>query len=132
MKLKSNPSYTTLKYYYSDKTSSDTFVFDTNKVLFGSLILTEDGRVYFSASHAKPKLSDHLADSGIYPQNWINSKEIYYCLKYQPYDIDDWYHAYAMYSKEFWRLLISDFREVKLKYIQDKIDKNLKWVHSYQ
>ena len=45
MKLKTDPSYTTLKYYYQDNTSSDTFLFKKdykNAMLLGSVILTEE------------------------------------------------------------------------------------------
>ena len=135
MKLKTDPSYTTLKYYYSDKTCSDTFLFKKdykNQLLLGSLILTEDGRVYFSATCGKNILPDSLLDAGIYPASWMNLQEIEYCIKYQPYDFDEWYAGWAMYSKNFLELLVSDIREAKLKYIQNQIDENLVWIHSDQ
>lgn len=135
MKLKTDPSYTTLKYYYRDKTSSDTFLFNTeykNAMLLGSLILTEDGRVYFTASGGgKPILPESLQDSGIYPYDWMNIQEIEYCVKYQPYDFEDeWWKARAMYSKYFWNLLVSDMREIKIKYIQNDLKTHLKWIHA--
>lgn len=136
MKLKDDPSYTTLKYYYSDKTSSDTFLFKKdykNQMFLGGLILTEDGRVYFTATGGgKPILPDQLLDNSIYPHMWMNLQEIEYCIKYQPYDFEEWYRGFALYSKDFWKLLISDIREFKIKYIQGQINKNLKWIHSDQ
>lgn len=135
MKLKSDPSYTTLKYYYQDKTSSDTFLFKKdyrNQILLGSLILTEDGRVYFTASGGKPILPESLEDSGIYPYDWMNINEIEYCIKYQPYDFEDeWWKARAMYSKIFWRILISDMRDAKIRFINNDL-KDLKWIHADQ
>jgi hypothetical protein len=133
--LKSDPSYCTLKYYYSDKTSSDTFLYKKdykNQLFLGSVILTEDGRVYFTATGGgKPILHDKYRDSGIYPYNWMNIGEIEYCIKYQPFDFDEWFRAHAMYSKEFWSILVRDMREIKIKYIQQDL-KNLKWIHSDQ
>jgi hypothetical protein len=121
MKLKTDPSYTTLKYYYQDNTSSDTFLFKKdykNAMILGSVILTEDGRVYFTASGGgKPILPDSLQDNGI---------------KYQPYDFEEWWGAHAMYSKTFWNILVSDMREIKIKYIQNDLKKDLKWIHTDQ
>ena len=134
MKLKTDPSYSTIRYYYGDKTSSDTFLFkkDYKKaMLLGSLIITEDGRVYFTASGGKPILPDSLVDDGIYPYNWMNIMEIEYCIKYQPYEFeDDWWKAHAMYSKEFWRILVKDMRELKINYISNNIKNDLKWIHA--
>lgn len=50
MKLKTDPSHCTTKYYYSNKTSSDTFVFKAGINLLASALVTEDGRVYLSLS----------------------------------------------------------------------------------
>ena len=137
MKLKTDPSYASLRYYYQDKTSSDTFLFkkDYKKaMLLGSLIITEDGRVYFTASGGgKPILPDQLVDDGIYPYNWINIMEIEYCIKYQPYEFkDEWWKGHAMYSKEFWRMLISDMRDAKIKFINNDLKKDLQWIHADQ
>jgi len=133
MKLKTDPSYTTIKYYYRDKTCSDTFVFKKNykeSMILGSLVLTEDGRVYFTASGGKPILPDSLVDNGIYPYNWMNINEIEYCIKYQPYEfVDEWWKAHAMYSKDFWKILISDMRDAKIKFLQEDL-KDLKWTHA--
>ncbi len=133
MKLKTNPSYTTLKYYYQDNTSSDTFLFKKdykNAMLLGSVILTEDGRVYFTASGGKPILPESLQDDGHYPYNWMNISEIEYCIKYQPYDFEEWWGAHAMYSKTFWNILVSDMREIKIKYIQNELKEDLRWIHA--
>jgi hypothetical protein len=136
MKLKTDPSYTTLKYYYQDNTSSDTFLFKKdykNAMLLGSVILTEDGRVYFTASGGgKPILPESLKDDGIYPYEWMNINEIEYCIKYQPYDFDEWWRTRSMYSKNFWNILVSDMREIKIKYIQNDLKKDLKWIHADQ
>ena len=136
MKLKSDPSYTTLKYYYQDKTSSDTFLFKKdykNQMVLGSLILTEDGRVYFTASGGgKPILPESLEDDGIYPYEWMNINEIEYCIKYQPYDFEDeWWKGRAMYSKIFWGILVSDMRDAKIRFINNDL-KDLKWIHADQ
>jgi hypothetical protein len=131
--MKDWPSYTTIKYYYKDKTSSDTFLYKENykeAMLLGSIVLTEDGRVYFTASGGgKPILPDRLVDDGIYPYEFMNIKEIEYCLMYQPYDFDnEWWKAHAMYSKFFWRMLISDMRDTKIKFLQEDL-KDLEWIH---
>jgi hypothetical protein len=135
MKLKTDPSYATLKYYYQDKTSSDTFLFKKdykNAMLLGSIIITEDGRAYFTASGGgRPILPDSLRDDGMYPYSWMNIIEIEYCIKYQPYDFDDvWCKAHAMYSKVFWRMLLSDMRDAKIKFINNDLKKDLQWIHA--
>ena len=136
MKLKTDPSYASLRYYYLDKTSSDTFLFkkDYKKaMLLGSLIITEDGRVYFTASGGSKPISipDKLLDDGIYPYNWMNIMEIEYCIKYQPYEFkDEWWKAHAMYSKVFWRMLVSDMRDAKIKFINNDLKKDLQWIHA--
>ena len=137
MKLKTDPSYASLRYYYGDKTSSDTFLFKKdykNEMLLGSIIITEDGRAYFTASGGgTPILPDSLRDDGIYPYSWMNIMEIEYCIKYQPYDFDDvWCKAHAMYSKEFWRMLVSDMRDAKIKFINNDLKKDLQWIHADQ
>jgi len=138
MKLKTDPSYASLKYYYGDKTSSDTFLFKKdykNAMLLGSIIITEDGRAYFTASGGggRPILPDLLRDDGMYPYSWMNIMEIEYCIKYQPYDFDDvWCKAHAMYSKEFWRMLLSDMRDAKIKFINNDLKKDLQWIHADQ
>jgi hypothetical protein len=137
MKLKTDPSYASLRYYYGDKTSSDTFLFKKdykNEMLLGSIIITEDGRAYFTASGGgTPILPDSLRDDGIYPYSWMNIMEIEYCIKYQPYDFDDvWCKAHAMYSKEFWRMLLSDMRDAKIKFINNDLKKDLQWIHADQ
>jgi hypothetical protein len=59
--------------------------------------------------------------------------EIEYCIKYQPYDFDDvWCKAHAMYSKEFWRMLLSDMRDAKIKFINNDLKKDLQWIHADQ
>lgn len=136
MKLKTDPSYATIKYYYQDKTSSDTFLYKKdyrNAMLLGSIIITEDGRVYFTASGGGKPISvpEKLSDDGIYPYDWMNISEIEFCIKYQPYDFDEWWKGHAMYSKTFWRLLISDMREAKIRFINEDL-KNLKWIHADQ
>ena len=134
MRLKTDPSYATIKYYYQDNTSSDTFVFKKhyrNAMILGSVIITEDGRVYFTASGGgKPILPDSLEDDDMYPYNWMNISEIEYCIKYQPYDFDGWWKCHAMYSKTFWKMLISDMREAKLNFIQGTLRENLQWIHA--
>ena len=137
MKLKTDPSYASLKYYYLDKTSSDTFLFKKdykNEMLLGSIIITEDGRAYFTASGGgTPILPDSLRDDGMYPYSWMNIMEIEYCIKYQPYDFDDvWCKAHAMYSKVFWRMLLSDMRDAKIKFINNDLKKDLQWIHADQ
>jgi hypothetical protein len=137
VKLKTDPSYATIKYYYQDQTSSDTFLYKKNykeAMLLGSIIITEDGRVYFTASGGgKPILPESLEDDGIYPHSWMNINEIEYCVKYQPYDFEDqWWKAHAMYSKTFWNMLISDMRETKLNFIQGTLKENLRWIHADQ
>jgi hypothetical protein len=136
VKLKTDPSYATIKYYYQDKTSSDTFLYKKdyrNAMLLGSIIITEDGRVYFTASGGGKPISvpEKLSDDGIYPYDWMNISEIEYCINYQPYDFDEWWKGHAMYSKTFWRLLVSDMREAKIRFINEDL-KNLKWIHADQ
>ena len=103
-------------------------------MLLGSLIITEDGRVYFTASGgAKPILPDSLKDDGVYPYSWMNIREIEYCIKYQPYEFEDeWWKYHAMYSKVFWRMLISDMRDAKIKFINNDLKKDLQWIHADQ
>jgi hypothetical protein len=63
----------------------------------------------------------------------MNINEIEYCIKYQPYDFDDvWWKAHAMYSKVFWRMLLSDMRDAKIKFINNDLKKDLQWIHADQ
>jgi hypothetical protein len=37
-----------------------------------------------------------------------------------------------MYSKEFWRMLLSDMRDAKIKFINNDLKKDLQWIHADQ
>lgn len=139
--MKDYPSYTTLKYYYSKKKTSPIYIFDLwgvkNKKIeneygeyCGSLLLTEDGRFYFQMSdNGSFIMSEDLRDKGVYPNNWINIKEMEYHIKYQPFDFDDvWRKTSSMYSKDFLRTLISDIRDMKVDFINDKLEINQSWI----
>jgi len=132
MKLKTDPAYVTIKYYYSDKTSSDTFSFKKGVNLIASSLVCEDGRTYLSLScFGKPIASpESLQDNGIYPYNWANIQEIEWYLKYQPFDIEQWCNGTSIYSKEFWSLTLKDLREAKINFINNNLRDDLRWIHA--
>jgi hypothetical protein len=132
MKLKTDPSYATIKYYYSDNTSSDTFVFKKGVNPIASSLITEDGRAYLSLScFGKPIAApESLQDDGIYPYNWANIKEIEWYLRYQPFDLEVWCNGTSMYSKEFWKITLRDLRDAKIKFINNDLKKDLRWIHA--
>jgi hypothetical protein len=132
MKLKTYPSYATVKYYYSDKTSSDTFIFKRNLNLIASALITEDGRAYLNLGcFGKPiSIPDELGDNGIYPYSWCNIKELEWLLKNQPFDIPSWNNGTSLYSLEFWRIVIQDLREIKINFIKNSFNRKLEWIHA--
>lgn len=120
--MKNLPRYTLIKYYYSDKTFSDTFLFgesakknNINGSLIGSLVLTEDGLIYLNLHYGNIITPDSYHDDFV-PFEWVTQRAIKYCLDYQPYDFEDvWSRGYSMYSKEFWHLTYQDIRDFKIK-----------------
>ena len=120
MKLKTDPSYATIKYYYSDKTSSDTFVFKKGVNLIASSLVCEDGRTYLSLSCFRKPIA----------YDWTNIQEIEWYLKYQPFDSDKWCNGTSMYSKEFWSLTLKDLREAKINFINNNLKEDLRWIHA--
>jgi len=123
------PKYTTLKYYYSDKTTSEKYESrywkHKNKALCASLILTKDGKLYLNQANGSIAW---LEDYHTYP-DWISTKGIKYAIEFQPYDFDDtWSSGRSMYSKELWRLALQDIRDFKIKLINGEIDLDkLEW-----
>ncbi len=127
--MKDFPSYTTLKYYYSNKTTSRKLEVDRdwkNKSISmcASLILTEDGCIYLHQQRGAIISPDELTEERrIVPREWATPETIRYALEYQPFDFEDtWCFGHAMYSKELWRLALEDIRDFKIKIIDKEID----------
>jgi len=122
--MKDFPGYTTIKYYYSDKKTSDIFLFgesakknNINGELVGTMLLTEDGSIYFNQTRGGILLPDSFRDERrLIPMEWLGSKGVKYAIDYQPYDFNDtWCKGHAMYSKELWHLVYQDIRDFQLK-----------------
>jgi len=130
------PTYTTIRYYYNDKTTSE-YEYSPKKYnnspykfieVCGSLILTEYDDIFFNQSGGA--ILYETERDFIVPHDWGDIETVKYALNYQPYDFNDmWLKGHAMYSKELWRLVLSDMRNLKIDIIQNKIDKNkLNWI----
>jgi hypothetical protein len=132
MKFKKDPSYATVRYYYEDETSSDTFLFKRYASLIASSLITEDGRVYLNLGcFGKPiSIPDELLDNGVYPYQWCNIQEIEWLLKNQPFDILKWNNGTSMYSLDFWRITINDLRDIKINFIKNSFNTKLQWIHA--
>ncbi len=131
--LKTDPSYATIKYYWSNNKTSDTILpYDKEINLIASLLITEDGRSYLSlSSYGKPIAApENLIDDGIYPYNWANIKEVIWYIKNQPFDIPNWNNGTSMYSLDFWKMCLKDLRDAKIKFIENSFDKELRWIHA--
>jgi len=127
-KKKEFPSYTVLKYYYNRGRSSRNFIYKNDRHPIGMLVLTEYGDIYFTASGGKPiSIPDELRDECLYVYEWMNIREIEFCLKNQPFDFEENHVGHSMYSKKFWNTLLSDFRNSKIDFIVDK--KEVLWTH---
>lgn len=121
--MKDFPRYIKIKYYYSDKTTSDTFLFGEKAkkkkikgYLVGSLVFTEDNYFYLHLHRGSIITPDSFRDNRVYPLDWQNTKCIKYAIDYQPYDFDDsWHRGHGMYSKEFWIKAYNDIRDFKIK-----------------
>ncbi len=135
--MKDYPTYTSVKYYYVDKTVSEKLEFrdwkkDKEIGMCGSLIVTEDGCVYFNQQRGAIITPDSICENRrIIPIEWLNEKQVQYAIDYQPFDLPKkWSDGNAMYSKELWRLVLEDMkiylRDVKIDIITK--DKEYKWI----
>lgn len=132
MKLKTDPSYATINYYYSDNTISDKVFYKKGINLIASSLITEDGRVYLNLGcFGKPILPDSLSDNGIYPYNWCNIKEIEWLIKNQPFDFPKWNNGTSMYSLDFWKTSLIDLRQIKINFIENNFSIKLDWIHNF-
>jgi len=133
--VKDFPRCTTIKYYYSDKTTSNTFLFGEsakkNNIygnLIGSLVLTEDGVIYLNLHQGTIITPDSYRDDRCIPMEWITQRAIKYAIDYQPYDFDDtWIRGYSMYSKDFWQLTYKDIRDFKIKISLNEFEPINEW-----
>jgi hypothetical protein len=127
--MKDFPRYITVKYYYSDKSSSDTFLFgEKSKILIASLLFTEDNFFYLNLCQGAIITPDSFLDDRIYPTEWQNQKCIKYAIDYQPYDFEEWHRGHAMYSKDFWLTTYKDIREFKIKLALGDFEPTGNWV----
>lgn len=126
------PKYTTLKYYYTNKTVSEKLENrwwkhkDTS--VCASIVLTGDGRVYMNQLNGSIVWNSDSEDNIV--SDWISTSGIKYAIEYQPYDFEDcWCRGHALYSKDLWRLALQDIRDFKIKLIEGKIDLNkIEWI----
>jgi hypothetical protein len=133
MRFKTDPSYATINYYYSNNSISDKIFYKKGIDLIASSLITEDGRAYLNLGcFGKPiAMPENLSDNGIYPYNWCNIKEIEWLIKNQPFDIPNWNNGTSMYSKDFWKTALKDLREVKINFIKNDYKKELNWIHNF-
>ncbi len=135
--MKDYPGYTNIKYYYSDKKTSDTFLFGESVkknniygVLVGTLLLSGDGVFYFNQARGSIIVPDEFRGDQNIPMEWINNKGVKYAIDYQPYDFNDiWYKGHAMYSKELWHLVYQDIRDFQLKITLGEFKPSGKWYY---
>jgi hypothetical protein len=121
--VKDFPRYTSIKYYYSDKKTSDTFLFGESAKkknikgdLIATLVLTEDGIFYLNLHRGTILTPDSYRDDRCVPMEWVTQRAIKYAIDYQPYDFEEvWTMGHSMYSKEFWHLTYNDIRDFKIK-----------------
>jgi hypothetical protein len=133
--VKDFPRYTSIKYYYSDKTTSNTFLFgtyagDSARKLIGSLVLTEDGVIYLHLHRGYIITPDELRDDRCVTMEWITQRAIKYAIDFQPYDLKDWCElkGNGMYSKDFWHTTYKDIREFKIKLALGEFQPSEKWI----
>jgi hypothetical protein len=121
--MKDFPDYKTVKYYYSDKKTSKTFLFGESAHkngifgnLIGTLLLTEDGMIYFNQKMGGIIVPDSCMENRcVIPNEWLTNKGVEYAIKYQPYDFEDtWCKSHSMYSKDLWRTVYQDIRDTKI------------------
>ena len=136
--MKDFPPYVTIKYYYSDKKTSDVLLFGESAhkngihgELCGSLILTNDWSVYLNQHCGGIITPDSLVYNRMVPYEWLNDRQIQYAIEYQPYDFDEcWSKGHSMYSKEFWNTALSDMkiylRDQKIKMITS--NEKINWI----
>jgi hypothetical protein len=133
--MKDFPSYITLRYYYEDETYSSTYDYSKGSKVIGSILLTEDGQIYLNQQNgcivnlnSHPDLEEKRC---IIPFEWVNNKQIEDCLRRQPYDFEGWLKSDSMYSKNFWRKVLSDIRDFKIKLSLNelKLDET-KWIRN--
>ena len=132
--MKDYPRYTTIKYYYSDKKTRDTFLFGESARkngiygdLIASLVLTEDGCLYLHLHKGSIITPDSYRDDRVYPLDWQTTKSIKYAIDYQPYDFEEWHRGHAMYSKDFWHTTYKDIRDFKIKIALNEFKPKGEW-----
>lgn len=121
--MKDFPSYTSIIYYYSDKTKSDKLKNKIDKCC-GTLIYTENNTFYFNPYQGGYIIPDSITDDGcIVPDDWFNINAIKYAIDFQPFDNkDSWLIATSMYSKDLFYNILSDIREFKLKILNNEFN----------
>lgn len=124
MKKSDFPDYITIKYYYSNKKTSNRFLFGEsgNKLgvskLIAEMILTSDNCIYFSLKSGNIIIPDDLSiNDRIVPDNWISNDGIKYAIKNQLANThrDYWAAGYSFYSKDFWHYIYNDFLDFRLR-----------------
>lgn len=133
--MKDYPSYTTVKYYYVDKKTSEKWIYvpwgksskDVPDII-ASLLMTIDGDFYLNFQNGAPITPDFLSENRVLLYQWKSFKQIEWCIKYQPYDFDDvWCRGHAMYSKSFYKLVLDDMnifkRDMKINLVMGKFEK---------
>lgn len=126
------PKYTSIKYYYTDKTTSDKLEIrdwkKKDKAMCASLVLTNKGQIYMNQANGSIICPDELRGDD-HPYDWLPVEGIKFAIECQPYDFNDvWCRGHAMYSKDLWRLVLQDIRDFKIKIIKGEINlKELTW-----
>jgi len=133
--VKDFPRYTSIKYYYSDKTTSDTFLFGKSAKkknikgdLIATLVLTEDGIFYLNLHRGTILTPDSYRDDRCVPMEWVTQRAVKYAIDYQPYYFEEvWTMGHSKYSKEFLHLTYNDIRDFKIKISLNEFQPTGEW-----
>lgn len=135
------PPYTTIRYYFHDKTISSKFDIKlyNSKTLAGTLILTKDLKIYFcecNSSSIKMNSSEKLGEvERLIPLNWVTFKQVKEYSKHPMISKSDFWIRLpgGLYSRDFLNKVLEDFikmeRDIKIEIIveNDKFEK-IEWI----
>lgn len=108
--------YTTIRYYYSNKTKSDYFSTYPSKDLIASLVLTNDNNFYLNLYDKNILLPDFYNSYDV-PTGFITQRALKYLIE-NP-------NGYIL-DIDFWNEIQKDIRDFKIKICLNEF--NIKWI----
>lgn len=126
------PPYTIIRYYFHDKTISSKFDFKlhSGKIFAGTLILTNDLKIYFCENNSvsiKLNSSENLGEvERIIPYNWVTFEQVKEYSKHPMISKGDFWIKLpgGLYSIDFLNKVLEDFvkmeRDIKIEIIIEK------------